>query len=192
MYIAVTGGIGSGKSYVCRLLKDCGADVYDCDAAAKRLMNSLPEVQSALSAAVGCDLFEGGRLDKAALSRFIVRSEENVQKVNSIVHPAVAEDFKRSGCEWLESAILYESGFDRRVVFDFVVCVTAPLETRIRRIMERDSLTRDRAVEWIDRQMPQEEKAARADFVIENDDGDDVKSRIRELMKKINQQSKHI
>ncbi len=192
MYIAVTGGIGSGKSYVCRLLKDCGVDVYDCDAAAKRLMNSLPEVQSALSAAVGCDLFEGGRLDKAALSRFIVRSEENVQKVNSIVHPAVAEDFKRSGCEWLESAILYESGFDRRVVFDFVVCVTAPLETRIRRIMERDSLTRDRAVEWIDRQMPQEEKAARADFVIENDDGDDVKSRIRELMNKINQQSKHI
>ncbi len=192
MYIAVTGGIGSGKSYVCRLLKDCGVDVYDCDAAAKRLMNSLPEVQSALSAAVGCDLFEGGRLDKAALSRFIVRSEENVQKVNSIVHPAVAEDFKRSGSEWLESAILYESGFDRRVVFDFVVCVTASLETRIRRIMERDSLTRDRAVEWIDRQMPQEEKAARADFVIENDDGDDVKSRIRELMNKINQQSKHI
>lgn len=192
MYIALTGGIGSGKSYVCRLLKDYGVEVYDCDAAAKRLMNSMPEVQRALSGAVGCDLFAGGRLDKAALSRFIVKSEENVRKINSIVHPAVAEDFKRSGYEWLESAILYESGFDRRIDFGFVVCVTAPLETRIRRIMERDRLPRERAVEWIDRQMPQEEKAARADFVVDNDSGYDVETRIRELMNRINQQSKHI
>ena len=192
MYIALTGGIGSGKSYVCRLLKDYGVEVYDCDAAAKRLMNSMPEVQRALSEAVGSDLFVDGRLDKAALSRFIVKSEENVRKINSIVHPAVAEDFKRSGYEWLESAILYESGFDRRIDFGFVVCVTAPLETRIRRIMERDRLTRERAVEWIYRQMPQEEKAARADFVVGNDGGHDVEARIRELMNKINQQSKHI
>lgn len=192
MYIALTGGIGSGKSYVCRLLKDYGVEVYDCDAAAKRLMNSMPEVQRALSEAVGRDLFVDGRLDKAALSRFIVKSEENVRKINSIVHPAVAEDFKRSGYEWLESAILYESGFDRRIDFGFVVCVTAPLETRIRRIMERDRLTRERAVEWIYRQMPQEEKAARADFVVGNDGGHDVEARIRELMNKINQQSKHI
>lgn len=192
MYIALTGGIGSGKSYVCRLLKDYGVEVYDCDAAAKRLMNSMPEVQRALSEAVGSDLFVDGRLDKAALSRFIVKSEENVRKINSIVHPAVAEDFKRSGYEWLESAILYESGFDRRIDFGFVVCVTAPLETRIRRIMERDRLTRERAVEWIYRQMPQEEKAARADFVVDNDGGHDVEARIRELMNKINQQSKHI
>jgi dephospho-CoA kinase len=192
MHIALTGGIGSGKTYVCRLLKEYGVEVYDCDAAAKRLMNGLPKVQSRLSAAVGCDLFANGRLDKATLSRFIVKSEENVQKINSIVHPAVAEDFKNSGMEWLESAILYESGFDKRVDFDLVVCVTAPLETRIQRVMSRDSLTREKALEWIDRQMPQEEKAANADFEIVNDGERDVKAQLRELMTTINKLSKQI
>jgi dephospho-CoA kinase len=192
MHIALTGGIGSGKTYVCRLLKEYGVEVYDCDAAAKRLMNGLPEVQSRLSAAVGCDLFANGRLDKATLSRFIVKSEENVQKINSIVHPAVAEDFKNSGMEWLESAILYESGFDKRVDFDLVVCVTAPLETRIQRVMSRDSLTREKAMEWIGRQMPQEEKVANADFEIVNDGERDVKAQLRELMTTINKLSKQI
>lgn len=190
MHIALTGGIGSGKSYVCRLLKECGVEVYDCDAAAKRLIKASPEVQGQLSRAVGCDLFAGGRFDKSALSRFIVASEANAEKIDSIVHPAVAADFLNSGYEWLESAILFESGFDRRVDFDFVVCVTAPLETRIGRVMSRDNLMRDKALEWIGRQMSQEEKAAKADFVIENDGKKKLEPQILELINTVNTKQK--
>ncbi len=192
MHIALTGGIGSGKSYVCRLLKDCGIDVYDCDAAAKRLIYTSHELQTELSNAVGCDLFEGGKLNKAALSKFIVASDANAELIDSIVHPAVAEDFKRSGYEWLESAILFESKFNERVDFDFVVCVTAPLEVRIKRVMQRDSLTRERALEWITRQMSQKEKAARADFEIVNDGERDIVCQISELIDKVNKQIKQI
>ncbi len=192
MHIALTGGIGSGKSYVCRLLKDCGIDVYDCDAAAKRLIYTSHELQTELSNAVGCDLFEGGKLNKAALSKFIVASDANAELIDSIVHPAVAEDFKRSGYEWLESAILFESKFNERVDFDFVVCVTAPLEVRIKRVMQRDSLTRERALEWITRQMSQKEKAARADFEIVNDGEKDIVCQISELIDKVNKQIKQI
>lgn len=184
MRIALTGGIGSGKSFVCRQLKECGINVYDCDAAAKRLMCSSRRLQAELSEAVGCDLFEGGKLNKAALSRFIVASDANAETIDSIVHPAVADDFKHSGYEWLESAILFESKFDERVDFDFVVCVTAPLEVRIQRVMQRDNLTRERALEWINRQMPQEEKVLRSDFEIVNDGERDIMSQIRELMDK--------
>ncbi len=192
MNIALTGGIGSGKSYVCSLLCDFGIDVYDCDAAAKRLIRTSRELQAQLSDAVGVDLFEGGRFNKAALSRFIVASEANAAKIDSIVHPAVAEDYKKSGYQWLESAILFESKFNERVDFDYVVCVTAPLEVRIQRVMLRDNLSRERALEWIERQMTQEEKVSRSDFEIVNDGTKDVTLQLRELMINVNKQIKRI
>ncbi len=192
MNIALTGGIGSGKSYVCSLLCDFGVDVYDCDAAAKRLIRTSRELQVQLSDAVGVDLFEGGRFNKAALSRFIVASEANAAKIDSIVHPAVAEDYKKSGYQWLESAILFESKFNERVDFDYVVCVTAPLEVRIQRVMLRDNLSRERALEWIERQMTQEEKVSRSDFEIVNDGTRDVTLQLRELMINVNKQIKRI
>lgn len=169
MRIAITGGIGSGKSYVCRQLSKQGIRVYDCDKAAKRLMQSSPELQRALTELVGKEVFPGGELDKDVLRRFLMASDENAQKVDDVVHPAVAEDFLQSNYEWMESAILFDSGFDKRIHFDYIICVTAPLEVRIERIMKRDGITREKAMEWINRQMPQEEKARRSDFVIEND-----------------------
>lgn len=192
MNIALTGGIGSGKSYVCSLLCDFGVDVYDCDAAAKMLIRTSRELQVQLSDAVGVDLFEGGRFNKATLSRFIVASEANAAKIDSIVHPAVAEDYKKSGYRWLESAILFESKFNERVDFDYVVCVTAPLEVRIQRVMLRDNLSRERALEWIERQMTQEEKVSRSDFEIVNDGTMDVTLQLRELMINVNKQIKRI
>lgn len=167
MKYAITGGIGSGKSYVCRLLKEHGIEVYDCDAAAKRLMRSDGNLQRRLNEAVGKEVFRDGILDKAALSAFLLASEENNRIVNGIVHPAVAADFMASGMEWMESAILYEADFQKFV--DRVVCVSAPKEVRLQRIMERDGISKEKAQEWIDRQMPQEEKERRADYVIVND-----------------------
>lgn len=167
MKYAITGGIGSGKSYICQLLREQGIEVYDCDAAAKRLMRSNTMLQRRLTEAVGREVFPGGRLDKAVLAEFLLASEENNAIVNSIVHPAVAADFVASGIEWMECAILFEAGFQRFV--DRVICVSAPHEVRLRRIMERDGITMAKAQEWIDRQIPQEEKERRSDYVIVND-----------------------
>lgn len=167
MKYAITGGIGSGKSYVCHLLEQRGISVYDCDAGAKRLMRTSSGLQRRLSEAVGHDIFPNGVLDKPALATFLLASEENNLIVNSIVHPAVAEDFQQSGMTWMESAILFEADFQKYV--DRVVCVSAPLEVRIERVMQRDGISREKALEWINRQMPQEEKERRSDYVIIND-----------------------
>lgn len=167
MKTAITGGIGSGKSYVCQLLKERGIDIYDCDSAAKRLMRTSEQLKARLRALVGDDVYIDGRLNKPLLAQFLLASDNNKQAVNAIVHPAVADDFIASGMEWIECAILYESGFYRLV--DRVVCVTAPRDIRLQRIMNRDGITREKAEEWIDCQMPQEEVARRSDIVIVND-----------------------
>ena len=98
---------------------------------------------------------------------------------------AVAADFLSSGLDWLESAILFDSGFCRRVHFDKIVCVSAPLEVRIRRVMERDSISRAGAMEWIGRQMAQQEVEKRSNYVVVND-GRDLHRQIIELLKQIN------
>ena len=166
---AITGGIGSGKSYVCHLLEKRGISVYDCDEAAKRLMRSDESLQMMLQHLIGDEVCRNGIIEKRVLAAFLPENDAHKQAVNDIVHPAVANDFMLSNLQWLESAILFESGFNRRVKFNHVVCVSAPLEMRVRRIMERDSITRESALQWIDRQMPQEEIEKRADFVIVND-----------------------
>lgn len=186
MKVAITGGIGSGKSYVCRLLAKRGIRVYDCDAAAKRLMREDVQLQQALSELVGSAVYSDSILQKAVLAKFLLASENNKQAVNNIVHPAVAQDFMTSGYAWLESAILFESKFNERVPFDFIVCVSAPLEVRIRRIMSRDGISREEALDWINRQMAQEAVAERSDYVIENDGRKDLEQQIEALLKQIN------
>lgn len=180
MRTAVTGGIGSGKSYVCRLLRARGIDIYDCDAAAKRIMRSSADVRRALTELIGEHVYVGGALNKGAVASFLLRSESNARAVDSIVHPAVATDFLRSGAQWMECAILFESGFDRLV--DTVVAVTAPVQTRIERIIARDGITREKAFEWIARQAPQDETARRADYIIVNDDMHDVDAQVEQLL----------
>jgi dephospho-CoA kinase len=172
--IGITGGIGSGKSYVCRLLKRRGIEVYDCDAAAKRLIRTSTRLRQQLKELIGS-------LQKADISRFLLASEENQQAVNAIVHPAVFQDFEESGMQWMESAILYESGADKLV--DKVVVVTAPEDVRIQRVMSRDGITREKALQWIARQWPQEQVKARADYEIVNDGAADLDAQIEKLFK---------
>lgn len=185
MKIAITGGIGSGKSYVANLLREQGVEVYDCDSAAKRLMRESPKLRLRLTEAIGSDAYlPDGRLNKAAVSRFLLSSDENTKVINSIVHPAVAEDFEQSGMSWMECAILFESGFDRLV--DKVVCVEAPLELRIQRVMQRDSISRSQALEWINKQLPQEELKSRADICIINDNNHNLHNQIINLIAMLN------
>ena len=173
MKIGITGGIGSGKSYVCRQLERHGISVYDCDAAAKRLIRTSPTLQQQIVALVGS-------LDKAAMSRFLLASESNQQALNAVIHPAVFRDFEASGLEWMESAILFESGACQLV--DRTIAVTAPLEVRIRRVMERDGITREKVLQWMDRQWPQDEVKARADYEIVNDGQADIDRQIERLL----------
>ena len=167
--IAITGGIGSGKSYVCQLLEKHGIKVYDCDAAAKRLMRTSATLRQQLRQLVGPPVYRGCILQKRVLAEFLLASEANKQAVNEIVHPAVARDFIESDYQWLESAILFDSGFHRRVPFSFVVCVSAPEDVRVQRIMARDGISEAKAQEWIHRQMPQEQVEGLSNFVIHND-----------------------
>ena len=186
MLTAITGGIGSGKSYVCRILESRGICVYDCDAAAKRLMRTSEKLQQELRQLVGQDVYTSdGQLQKRVLADFLLTSEANKLALNDVIHPAVAEDFLSSGMTWLESAILFESGFDSRVSFDRVVCVSAPRDVRIQRIMRRDNITAEKAAEWIDTQMAQEEVERRSHFVIVNDGKSDIEQQVDNILSKI-------
>jgi dephospho-CoA kinase len=168
MKIAITGGIGSGKSYVCKLLAARGIEIYDCDAAAKHLMRTSAALRQQLTCLIGADTYlPDGTLNKAVVAKFLLASEANAHAIDAIVHPAVAQDFEQSGAQWMECAILYESGFERLV--DRVIAVTAPEKVRISRVMQRDGISREKALEWIHRQWAQQEVAKRADYAIEND-----------------------
>ena len=173
MKTGITGGIGSGKSYVCKRLALHGIEVYDCDEAAKRLIRTSPTLQQQLVRLIGS-------LDKADMSRFLLASEENKQAMNAIIHPAVFEDFRQSGMLWMESAIMYESGADQLV--DKVVVVTAPEEVRIARVMQRDGISREKAQQWMDRQWTQEQVRQHADYEIVNDGKADIDQQIEQLL----------
>ena len=181
--IAITGGIGSGKSYVCDRLKAQGIDIYDCDAAAKRLMRTSATLKRQLRATVGDDVYVKGTLNKARMAQYLLASDDNARRIDGIVHPAVARDFIRSGHDWMECAILFESGFDRLV--DFIVCVDAPVDVRMRRVMERDGITAEKTAEWMGRQLPPEEVRHRSDFIITNDGIADIDAQITVLLKQL-------
>ncbi len=182
--VAITGGIGSGKSYVSKLLENRGICIYNCDDAAKRIMAESAKIKAELTAIVGSNAYSEGKLNKAVLSSFILESTDNAKRINEIVHPAVAEDFIASGLSWIECALLFSSGFNRLV--DKSICVTAPLNVRLDRIMSRDHINESKAREWIDNQMPQEEVLSLSDYEIVNDGKADVENQINEILKSLN------
>lgn len=190
MKIGIAGGIGSGKSYVCRRLEARGFRIYDCDQAAKRLMRTDTALREALTQLIGSDAYlpatgnEPGALNKAAVARFLLQSEENAHAVDAIVHPAVFRDFEESGLQWMESAIMYESGIYRLV--DRVIVVTAPEEVRIARIMQRDGISREKALDWMGRQWPQEVVRQRADYEIVNDGQADIDKQLDQILELCN------
>lgn len=190
--IGITGGIGCGKSYVSAKMRLRGIPVYDSDTRAKLITATNPVIKMELTRLVGPTLYcpcGCGVLQKEVLAKFIFGNPDNLAKVNAIIHPRVKEDFRQWADEQkgkdfciLESAILFESGFDGEV--DFKVCVDAPLELRIRRCMERDKTTREAVVERINNQMDQAEKCSKADFVIVNDGVQALDPQIDALLEK--------
>lgn len=173
LFVGITGGIGSGKSVVSRLLNMLGYPVYDSDSRAKRLNDTDEEVKRALTQAFGEDLYENGLLNRPKLASAIFQSDDNRRLVNAIIHPAVKRDFLRwaetqsTDVVFLEAAILYESGFDE--IMNKVVAVTAPEQIRLQRAMKRDNATEQQIVNRIHAQMNQDVLESKADFVVVND-----------------------
>lgn len=186
MKIGVTGGIGSGKSYVCRLLAQrWQLPVYDCDSAAKMLMVSSPHIRQQLQELVGDDVYDAsGQLNKGVMSRYLFTDAAHVKAVNAIVHPAVKDDFEQwasqqTGDVVMESAILVEAGFAKAV--DRLVVVEAPLALRIQRAMARDGATEEQVRARVRHQMTAEQLRAYADIVIVND-GRDLLSQLSPIV----------
>ena len=172
--IAVTGGIGSGKSYISHLLENMHIPVYNADNEAKRLTVSDAGIRGELIALLGEEVYKDGLLNKPLLASYLFSDPAHVLQINSIIHPRVRKDFtvwveRQEKCEivGMESAILYEAGFQDTV--DAVIMAYAPVELRIQRAMYRDGASEEQVRARIAAQMDDEEKRRRADFTVVND-----------------------
>ena len=151
--IAITGGIGAGKSVVADIVRAAGYAVYDCDQRAKELMTSSPAIKQALIAELGQDIYINDTLNKQLLSNIVFTNKDALKYVNNTVHPAVREDITKWVLQqevmpvFVETALLQEGGIDAMV--DLVWNVTAPVETRIQRVIKRNSTTREKVIERI-------------------------------------------
>ena len=189
--IGITGGIGSGKSVVSRLLETMGVPVYISDLETRRLMHTDAAIRRQLVALLGEEVYAGGRLNKPLLASYLFASQEQAARVNGIVHPCVKDDFRRWAAQMsaehsvvgMESAILLEAGFAGEV--DRIVMVYAPLEVRIARAVERDRSSRELIEQRIRSQMDDEETRSRADEVIVNDGVAPLLPQVLDLLKRL-------
>lgn len=172
--IAITGGIGSGKSYVSHLLEDMNIPVYNADNEAKRLTVSDEGIRSELVALLGEEVYKEGALNRPLLASYLFSDPAHAAQINAVIHPRVRKDFaawaeRLQGCEMagMESAILYEASFEDTV--DAVVMVYAPVDLRVQRAMYRDGASEEQVRARIAAQMDDDEKCRRADFTVVND-----------------------
>jgi len=173
--VAVTGGIGSGKSVVCQVFNALGVPVYNADSRAKEMMNTDPDLRKALVSLLGNELYDKNGMRRKWLAEKMFGNDLLVQQVNKIVHPAVFKDFlfwseQRSGFPYLieEAALTFEAGGEK--YFDKIIVVSAPEMTRINRVIKRDGVTEEEVRSRMKHQMEQTEKERRADYIIYNDD----------------------
>ena len=170
--IGITGGIGSGKSTVCRLFAERGIAVYDSDREAKRLMTDDLALRESIAARFGAEIYDGGRLDRARLAACVFADPAALADLNARVHPAVMADFdawaeRQSGpYVILESAILFEAGLQDRV--DCTVAVLAPAELRVQRACRRDGCDEAAIRRRMATQLSDDELCRRADYTLVN------------------------
>ena len=173
--ILCTGGIGSGKSYVVEAFRRLGVPAYDCDRAAKDLYDRDPQLLAGMVTLCGEGILgDSGRLDRRALAALIFSDTSLLSRVEALVHPAVIRDFERWKAEQdapvllIESAILLEKPLPVRI-YDEVLAVVAPDNIRTDRVQKRDFASEEEVRQRMSLQMSNEELAARADYVLNND-----------------------
>ena len=189
--VGLTGGIGSGKSTVCRLFEELGVRCYDSDSRAKWLMQNDPDLRAELIEIFGEQVYnDNGELDRARLAAEVFGNSERLAALNGAVHPAVGRDWERwceerrdEGARYaiLESAILFDCGFDKKV--DQVITVSAPEQTRIERAAMRDNAPTDVIRNRIKAQMSDKERERRAHHTIVNIDITTLREQVEKIHK---------
>ena len=172
--IGLTGGIGSGKSFIASEFAKFGIPIYESDLRAKELMATHPAIKAALILKLGDEAFMGEGLNKSFIAQQIFNNAALIKWINELVHPIVGQDFE----QWVkskkdeplvikEAAILIESGAYKKC--DQIIVVTAPENIRIERVMQRDNMTKNQVMERIQNQLPENEKIKFANYIIVND-----------------------
>jgi len=184
LQLGITGGIGTGKSTICKIFETLGIAVYDADTRAKLVMTTDKILKQELKKAFGEEVYlNENEINRDYLVKTVFSNQDNnksnntkVEILNSIVHPAVGRDYlnwynenkDKSPYLLKEAALMFES--DSYKVLDAIIVVHAPLEERIKRVLQRDSHRSEEQIkDIISKQMPEEEKLKRADFVVYND-----------------------
>ena len=185
--IGLTGGIGSGKTTIAYFFAEQGIPIYIADQEARNLMDS-DIIQEQVKAVFGKSVFDKNAIDRAKLAAIVFNNPEKLKELNKIVHPAVRAHFK----DWVkvhskeeillyESAILFESGHYKD--FDCIITVTAPIESRIARVLKRDKTSEEEIVSRIKAQWTDEERIIISDFEIENSDLCTAKAKVCDILK---------
>lgn len=182
MVVGLTGGIGSGKTAVAKMFKALNVPVYNSDKEAKKLMKSSKKVRKSIIKLLGEDAYKGKKLNKTYISNSIFTNKGLLQKLNSIVHPAVKKHFsawvKKQNAPYViqETAIIFENLSEDN--YDKIVLVTAPKETRLERVMSRDGVSKKKVMERMSNQWDDYIKVKKSDYVIENIHLEDTKSEV--------------
>lgn len=172
--VGLTGGIGSGKSTVAKVFETLGIPVYYADDAAKKLMNTDPGLKASLVKHFGEDTYQNHELNRKYLASVVFSNKEKLELLNSLIHPVTIRDAE----EWMkkqtapyiikEAALLFESGAADHL--DVVVGVYAPRDVCVKRVMERDGLTEEDVLKRMNRQLDDEMKLKRCNYVITNNE----------------------
>jgi len=183
--VAVTGGIGTGKTTVSKLFEKIGIPVFNSDEIAKELMHNDKQLQAEIIKAFGDESYINNELNRAYLSDVVFNDEALLDKINSIVHPYVAKEFN----QWLlnqksdyilyESAIIFENNSED--IFDKIICIIAPEEDVISRVMKRNNFSRNKVISIINNQLPDQIKRKKSDYIVENINKSDLTERVLEI-----------
>ncbi|MFT4694964.1 MAG: dephospho-CoA kinase [Urechidicola sp.] len=187
--IGITGGIGSGKSTIAKVFMSLSYPVYNSDTKAKELINSNEELINSIKLSFGNDIYNSNGLDRKKMASIVFNNPEKLELLNSIIHPAVGEDFEK----WVDSqntsfilkeaAILFETGIYRSL--HKTILVSAPQETRIERVIKRDNTNQEEVLSRMNNQWSEEKKTELADYVIDNSGNKLVIPQVLEIIKQI-------
>ena len=187
--VGITGGIGAGKTLVCRILNAMGYPVFYSDSESKKILNSDPVVKAAILDLFGAQAYQNNQLNRSFISDQVFTNPERLARLNAIAHPAVRNAFEKwiteqdSPLIFNEAAILFETGIYKN--YDVTVVVTAPIELRIRRVIERDNTDEASVRSRIEKQWTYDQKRTLADFEIVNNEDDFLIPQLLELIQKL-------
>jgi dephospho-CoA kinase len=185
--VGLTGGIGSGKTTIANYFKAAGIPVYIADDEARKIMES-PEIVAEIKEVFGSAIFENDILNRKKLAEIVFDNPEKLEKLNAIIHPAVKKHFsewvlnhKKAAFVIYEASILFESGSYKNC--DYIITVTAPIESRIKRVIQRDKTTRENVLKRMEMQWKDEQRVSKSDYVIENINPELAKLKVDNILK---------